>query len=177
MEISFVKISNISDIPLEVKGLYLSAFPEEERRDWSDIEQRISSGDPIFSFYVLQHDSEYIGFITLWRLPSALYCEHFALFPEMRGRGFGSGVIKEAIALASPFSFILEVELPEKSHDAERRIAFYERCGLIPLAEFPYWQPPYRKDLPEVPMMLMTSRPLSDPMAMAIILHTIVYNQ
>ena len=55
MDIIFKKITASSDIPLEIKDLYLSSFPEEERREWSDIQNKIDSGNPVFSFYVLQH--------------------------------------------------------------------------------------------------------------------------
>ena len=172
-----IKTTNSADIPLEIKDLYLTSFPEEERREWNDIKRRIDCGDPIFIFYVLQHNSQPIGFITLWRLPGALYCEHFAILYKMRGNGFGRDVVKEAIAMAGDAPFILEVELPETSFEALRRIDFYKRCGMEALEEFPYWQPPYRRDLPEVAMMLMSSKPLPDPTAVAMILHTIVYNQ
>lgn len=173
----FLKITNSADIPLEIKDLYQASFPEAERRDWADIERRIESGDPIFNFYVLQHNSQPIGFITLWRLPGALYCEHFAILYKMRGNGFGREVVKTALTMAGDAPFILEVELPETSFEALRRIDFYKRCGMEALEEFPYWQPPYRRDLPEVPMMLMSSKTLPDPTSVAMILHTIVYNQ
>lgn len=177
MKIDFKKASVSADIPLRIKELYLSTFPETERREWADISQRIDRNDPIFNFYVLQHKSVPVGFITLWRLPGALYCEHFAIFHEMRGKGIGSDVIRQAMTLAGENPLILEVELPEKSPEASGRIEFYERCGMKALDDFPYWQPPYRHDLPDVAMMLMSSRPLPDPTAFVLILHTIVYNQ
>ena len=183
MYIIFKKITASSDIPLEIKDLYLSSFPEEERREWSDIQNKIDSGNPVFSFYVLQHNTENIGFITLWRLPGALYCEHFAILHRYRGTGYGAAAVRNAIAMADAMppagtaALVLEVELTETSEMAARRIAFYERCGMTALTEFPYWQPPYRPGLPEVPLMLMTSRPLPDPTTLAIILHTVVYNQ
>lgn len=177
MKVTFLKITSPVDIPLNVKELYIAAFPDTERRDWADIENRIATGDPVFSFYVLQHDSENVGFITIWRLPGMLYCEHLAILPQMRGLGLGADVVKEAIAMAGGNPLVLEVELPEASEEARRRISFYERCGLVALDDFPYWQPPYRRDLPEVPMMLMSSGPLTDPTAAVLILHTVVYNQ
>lgn len=183
MKIDFEKITDSSNIPLTIRELYLYAFPEEERRPWDDICRRIDSADPFLSFYVLQHSSENIGFLTLWRLPHALYCEHFAILPQFRGQGFGFECVKEMIAQAKEIPphgsspLVLEVELPEKSEEAARRIGFYQRCGLQPLNDFPYWQPPYRRDLPEVPMMLMCSAPLADPASFVIMLHTLVYNQ
>lgn len=177
MEIILQKINNTADIPLEIKDLYHGAFPEEERREWSDIIRRIETGDPIFNFYVLQHNSETIGFITLWNLPGALYCEHFAVSHSCRNKGYGAEVVKKVIAMAGSRPLVLEVELPGSSDFADSRISFYKRCGMEPLEDFPYWQPPYRQGLPEVAMMLMSSSPLPDPTAFAMILHTIVYNQ
>lgn len=177
METEFVKITDAADIPLTIKELYYSSFPEEERRPWEDVIKRIDGENPFFSLYVIKHKGEDAGFITLWRLPGALYCEHFAILPNLRGEGIGSAVIEGAIGMASPNPLVLEVELPEKSADAQRRIEFYKRCGMIPMEEFPYWQPPYRTDLPSVAMMLMSSSPLADPTAFVMMLHTLVYNQ
>lgn len=177
MAIQFAKATSSIDIPLEIKHLYHSAFPEEERRDWADICRRIDTGDPIFDFYVLQHNSEVCGFATMWKLPGTLYCEHFAIFPRFRNMGLGSATVKEMLSMAGENPFVIEVELPDVSFEAMRRVHFYKDCGMIPLENFPYWQPPYRRDLPEVAMMLMSSKPLSDPASFVIMLHTIVYNQ
>lgn len=177
MQIIFNPIHNACDIPMNITDLYLTSFCEPERRDWDDIVRRIDSGDPIFRLYVLQHNSENIGFITLWRLPGTLYCEHFAIFRYLRDKGYGTAVIEEAIAMAGHNPLALEVELPETSDEAAHRIRFYEKCGMTAMQDFPYWQPPYRKDLPEVPMMLMVSKPLADPTAFVMMLHTVVYNQ
>jgi len=177
MEILLQKITSPTDIPLKIKDLYISAFPADERRDWEDIIMRISVNDPVFSFYVLQHNSESVGFITLWRLPGALYCEHFAISREMRGKGLGAAVMEKTIGMAGDNALVLEVELPETSSEAAKRIEFYKRCGLTAMEDFPYWQPPYSRDKSEIPMMLMTSKPLPDPTTFVLILHTLVYNQ
>lgn len=177
MEIEFEKITASSDIPLEIKELYHNSFPIAERRGWDDISLRIDRKDPIYDFYVLQHKSIHVGFITLWRLPGALYCEHFAIQPGLRGGGIGTEVVKKAIIMAGENPLVLEVELPGTSSEALCRVGFYKRCGMTALEDFPYWQPPYRQDLPDVAMMLMSSRPLPDPTSFVMILHTIVYNQ
>ena len=177
MDVQFIRTTCPADIPLEIKELYHLAFPEEERRDWADICRRIDDGDPIFDFYVLQHNSENCGFVTLWRLPGALYCEHFAILPRYRKMGLGSATVNEMITMSTGKPFVIEVELPEVSIEASHRIEFYKDCGMIPLEDFPYWQPPYRRDLPEVAMMLMSSKPLATPESFVIMLHTIVYNQ
>ncbi len=177
MEIIFKKITSTANIPLEIKDLYHSAFPENERREWAELCLRINAEEPVFNFYVLQHNSEPIGFITLWNLPGVLYCEHFAINSRLRGKGLGTDVMKELLAMAADRALVLEVELPEESDIAASRVKFYERCGMTAMDDFPYWQPPYRAGQPEVPLMLMTSRPLPDPTGFVMILHTIVYNQ
>lgn len=165
-------------IPQEIKELYLAAFPEEERRPVADIEARIASGDPHFSFYVIQHKMDILGFATVWTLPGARYIEHFAVLPRHRGKGIGADVIKKLTEAAASdhLPLVLEVELPENGENAARRIEFYKRCGLIAHDDFPYWQPPYARNLPDVPMMLMSSGEI-DCETTARLLHLIVYNQ
>ncbi len=182
--INFLKIESSKDIPLGIKELYFSSFPEEERRPWADIERKIDSADPIFYFYVLQHNAANVGFLTIWDLPWNVYAEHFAVCDSFRGNGFGAEVVKRlassdgarSIGLPSK-PLLLEVELPETSELAARRIRFYERNGLVTLDDVPYFQPPYADGLPDVPMMLMASERPADPVGTAMILHTIVYNQ
>ena len=78
--------------------------------------------------------------------------EHFAIISAMRGGGLGGEAIRNFVA-ADPMPVILEVE-PSGSNDmADRRIAFYERCGFTGHRDFEYIQPPYSPGLPEVPLM------------------------
>lgn len=182
--IDLIKITNSADIPLQISGLYAESFPEEERRPWGDIRRRIDGGDPFFNFYVLQHKSENVGFVTIWNLPGNIYVEHFAINAERRGGGFGAEVIKRLTSeeglrsIGLPVKpLLLEVELPEASEEASRRVGFYTRNGLTALEDVPYYQPPYTEGLPDVPMMLMVSERPDDPVSVARVLHTIVYNQ
>lgn len=183
MQIELRKTVTAMDIPLEIKELYHSSFPVEEQRPWADIEQRINSKDTEFSFYVLQHKTKNIGFITLWRLPQALYCEHLALFPESRGGGYGEAVVRRVIEMAQSekdgavLPLVLEVELPEESEFARRRVGFYQRCGMQALTDFKYVQPGYTPELPPVDLMLMVSEPVDNPAEIAKTLHTVVYNR
>ena len=182
--IDLIKITASKDIPLLVRELYFGSFPEAERRPWADIERRIDSGDPYFNFYVLQHKGGNVGFITLWNLPANIYVEHFAVCADRRGAGIGADVIGRLTAADGLESLclpdkplLLEVELPEESDEAARRVAFYTRNGLTALDDVPYFQPPYTDGLPDVPMMLMASERPADPVIAARVLHAIVYNQ
>ena len=78
---------------------------------------------------------------------------------------------------ALDFPLVVEVELPEANQDASRRIKFYKRHGFKPMTDFVYYQPPYAKGLPDVRLMLMTTKELTDPQVFVITLHNLVYNQ
>lgn len=183
-DIVFSKIHNSKDIPLQVKWLYLESFPEEERRPWDDIERRLDIGDPFYNLYVLQHKGQCVGFVTIWNLPDFIYVEHFAISKENRCRGFGREVISRLMSADGLSSLdmpakplLLEVELPETSDMAERRLEFYKKCGMLALEDVPYFQPPYVDGFSDVPMMLVASKRPADPVIVARMLHTIVYNQ
>lgn len=164
-------------IPDRVRETYIGSFPEDERREWADIIARIKAQDPFFSFYLIEADNECAGFVTTWQLPGAMYIEHFAVFPEKRSSGIGADVLAEIISVAGQQPVVLEVELPQTSPEAVRRIAFYQRNGFSAMDDFPYFQPPYRPGGESVPLMLMTTRPLHDAKGFVIMLHTLVYNQ
>ncbi|MDE6074454.1 MAG: GNAT family N-acetyltransferase [Muribaculaceae bacterium] len=172
-------VNDINDPVLDkIKGLYLSSFPEEERRQWQSIIDMIDNSSPFFFLKaILSPDGEFMGFYSSWNLPGVLYIEHFAIEPRFRSTGIGSSVITDVVAGAMPRSVVVEVELPGSSSDADRRISFYERNGFSAVGDLQYFQPPYRPGLDMVEMMLMTSQPLPDVKTFVIMLHTLVYNQ
>lgn len=176
-EITLQRLGSNDIIPEAVKSTYLGSFPEEERRDWEDIAARVSAGDPIFSLYLIRNNGDPVGFVTTWRLPDALYVEHLAVYPDKRSGGIGSAVLAEIADIAAGKPVVLEVELPETSDEARRRIEFYTRNGFMAMDQYPYFQPPYRPGGPTVPLMLMVTSPLPDPDRFVIMLHTLVYNQ
>lgn len=79
--------------------------------------------DPFFYFFALSHNGETVGFATVWRLPGATYVEHFAIYPALRGKSFGSATVKallddkvrSSLGLVPSTPLVLEVELPESS--------------------------------------------------------------
>lgn len=172
-------ITDVNDPILnKIKALYISSFPEEERRPWQSILEMISNASPFFFLKaIIGENEEFLGFYSSWNLPGVLYIEHFAVEPEYRSTGIGSSVITDIVAGAGLRSVVVEVELPGSTPEADRRIGFYERNGFSAIGDLQYFQPPYRQGLDMVEMMLMTSRPLPDVKAFVIMLHTLVYNQ
>lgn len=97
---------------------------------------------------------EIIGVLDQWDLKRFLFLEHFAIHEEHRNKGFGAKVIERHIA-ASKIPVILEVESPETSKLASRRIKFWERLGFK-LNAFDYIQPSRCEGVPPLHMLLMS---------------------
>lgn len=137
------------------EALYLSAFPECERRpveEWRKLAETAGSG---FRIHEIRTGNAPAGFISCWTFPRFVYVEHFAINPGGRGRGTGGKALEAFKARHTGSPLVLEVEHPE-TEEARRRIAFYTHHGfsLLPL---PYLQPPYRPGGSWLPLHLMST--------------------
>nr|WP_165864884.1 GNAT family N-acetyltransferase [Rufibacter latericius] len=132
--------------------MYEEAFPVEERRSLH--QQRNLLGNPAYQFASILYLDEFAGLFGIWHLPGVTFLEHFAILPNLRGKGVGQEALQHLIKKSSPIS-ILEVE-PPLTDTAKRRISFYERAGFH-LNPFEYWQPPYEENKPWVKLQLMSS--------------------
>lgn len=120
-------------------SLYESAFPEEERREKGYHIETMQREQ--FHFDAVVEGDSFVGIIGWWDLDTALYIEHFAIVPTLRGGGYG-GRILSLIKGISAKQVILEVEHPTDPL-AQRRIVFYRREGFH-LNTHHYSHPPYR---------------------------------
>lgn len=134
--------------------LYISSFPEEERRDISQWKEMICKHLLMTTYSIIYKDS-FAGFLTTWDMRDFIYGEHFAIDPAFRGKNIGGQTIQDFIKVLDK-PFIIEVEPQESSPMADRRIGFYERQGLK-LSNRPYLQPPYQKNGKSIPLQLMTT--------------------
>ncbi len=160
-----------------IKTLYIESFPEEERRPWDSILSLIESDAPFYKFIIVSNTDGTVGFYSTWRFPEAIYMEHFAVSPKLRGKGIGSEILEKIRSGSDGLSVVVEVEPAGCSPEAGRRIGFYERAGFTAIYDFNYVQPPYAKGLPEVPMILMSTHPICDLEMFVLQLHTLVYNK
>lgn len=165
----------------EVVRLYLGTFPDDERRPLREWREMIASGR--VTLLEIECGGESAGFATLWHMPQMVYVEHFAIVESMRGGGVGGRTVEWMVEAAGALPLVLEVERPEASESARRRIAFYERCGLHIVTggegscgeAYDYMQPPYAAGLSPVPMLLMSSRSV-DGATVAVALRQSVYH-
>ncbi len=137
-----------------VFALLEDSFPPEEYR--SREEQKALWRQPGYTVFLLPdgQNDDIKAFITVWKLEDFSFIEHFAVNPAYRGQGLG-GQILRAVTDALPGRICLEVEPPD-TETAERRIRFYERNGFF-LNHYAYVQPPYAKEKPAVPLLIMSS--------------------
>ncbi len=132
--------------------LYESAFPLIERRSLDyQIETLNQKG---YTLEVVLEGELPIGFISWWEMSRAIYVEHFAIDPSLRGRSYGGKLLTDFMdTCAKPI--ILEVEHPTDDIST-RRIGFYERLGFV-LNHHPYAHPSYQSpDEPMVELMIMS---------------------
>ena len=160
-----------------IKETYYNSFPPEERRLWSSIEQLLSQNSSPYNIYLIFADCAMVGFISYWEFDEFCYIEHFAVDQTLRSQGIGTNAIKNFL-MQQTKPTILEVELAQCGAVAQRRIAFYQRCGFSAHPHFEYIQPSYGENLPPVPLMLMSAGNLGDLSLTSIAdtLHRIVYN-
>ncbi len=172
-DIALTPIASGSPLLADVRNLYENSFPAEERRPWQEV-VRLLDGENRFSMLAITADGSFVGFITLWQLSAAVYGEHFAVAPELRGAGIGGDVLNTLLPrLAKPF--VGEVEPPETGPIARRRIEFYARHGLHTFPDFDYLQPPYAPGLPAVRLLLISNSDDLDLPTTAAEIHRTVY--
>lgn len=163
----------------ELHTLYMEAFPAEERRPWNDLIKLADKNDGTFNLLAIEDCAgRFIGFISTWNLPSAIYVEHFAVDNKMRGNGIGAKILSKTISSCNGKPMVLEVEpsTDNEMHDiAGRRIGFYKRNGFVLFTGYNYMQPPYTPELPWVKLMLMSTDSQLDPVIAGEEIHRFVY--
>lgn len=153
---------------------YTTSFPLDEQRPTANIAALLSSEERFTAMVLLDDASCHIGILTTWRFSTFIYIEHFALTPHMRSKGLGTLALQTFIQ-HNTLPIILEVEPPIDTL-TQRRVSFYERCGLR-LYDYPYIQPPYTPELSAVPLRLMGTLSQETPLtAVAELLHREVYD-
>lgn len=142
-----------------VEGLFLSAFPDEERRPESDQRENIANNPLVHCLLVSDAQGALLGFLTYWYFPEFTYVEHFAIASQARNQGFGGKVVAQFLKMQQR-PVVLEAELPDANAMAARRLGFYKRHGFVPLPQA-YVQPAYPgRGTAVVPMVLLLSTPV-----------------
>lgn len=145
-----------SELLKSIESLYNASFPETERRKFAYVERLLEKDDVPFSMLAVTEDGQFTGFLSYWEFNGFRYIEHFAVVPEKRCEGKGFDILGHLVDECGKTPIILEVECPESSVDARRRVDFYMRHGFIIWKCLDYVQPPYETGGEPVDMKLMT---------------------
>ena len=176
-EVTLCKINTSDPAFHAIKKLYLSSFPECERRDYGQWAALLNS-EPILSLYAIAcgNPATTIGFITSWNFDGFLYIEHFAISENVRNGGFGTKAIRIFLdRIAGGKRVVLEAEPPEMSAIAQRRISFYQRQGFA-MSAYGYKQPPYTAGMEMIELKLMSTIPIVNEEDYALIVKAIHSN-
>lgn len=144
-----IELLNINDYD-KVYVIMEQSFPCIEYRVYNEQYRLMSLSN--YKIYVIKHDSDIIGFISIWLLSKYVFVEHFAINELYRGKGIGENLLRY---IKDKYSYIiLEVELP---HDinSKRRINFYNKHGFK-YNDYEYSQPPLRVDYPYLDLAIMS---------------------
>lgn len=117
----------------EVKHLYTTAFPKEERAPFSLLMHRVNNGRD--SFYAVEDKDEFVGLVYTIRKEKLLYVFFLAVAQEKRGMGYGTRILR-CIKRLNPgcvISLMIEDTEDTSADNYEERInrlGFYKANGF-----------------------------------------------
>lgn len=133
-------------------NLLKRSFPVAEFRSRSKERQLLNQANfTVLTRYDLS-GKKIDGFIAEWSFNDFLFLEHFAVDPNLRGRGIGSALLSNYLEQAKK-PVLIEVESPTTDL-AVRRIHFYERLGFS-LSSFGYVQPDLGQTGDHIDLLMM----------------------
>ncbi|MGL5416344.1 MAG: GNAT family N-acetyltransferase [Clostridium sp.] len=137
----FIKIGNKEDKYFkEAMELYKMSFPVFEQRT---LDKQIEVlGNKEYNFDIICDDEKLIGILFYWEYDKFRYIEHFAIKKELRGKNYGSKILKNFCA--NKKETILEID-PPTDEISIKRLKFYSKLGFK-LGGFNHIHPPYRKE-------------------------------
>lgn len=130
---SGIKLEKVeyNDIGL-VEEIYNEAFPKYERKPFSIIVAHNESGAG--SILKITLNGEMVGFFFTYFYRDLAMVDYFAMHKDYRNRGIGREAIRLLGELYADKKVFLEIEDPESSEMATRRLGFYKRCGFVQTA-------------------------------------------
>ena len=114
----------------QIKDLYFTAFPKEERLPWWLLRAWHALGRSEMTAY---YDGDtFCGFTFTATEGDILYVMFFAVADELRGKGYGSAILEQLKQTGK--TILLNVELLDEaapnSEERVRRMAFYRKNGF-----------------------------------------------
>jgi GNAT superfamily N-acetyltransferase len=118
----------------ELRRLYETAFPVQEQIPYDDLIHLLDAMDIDYTAY---YDGEMlVGLTMVLRLPRYNWAWYFAVRDDLRGRGYGQGILSMVLEkYRNDHPFIMDIESPYQPdapnpEQRRRRHAFYVRNGF-----------------------------------------------
>lgn len=128
-----MKFTDARHYKKQIKDLYKSAFPRNERAPLSFLFHRTNNGRDFF--YAVVDNGEFIGLVYIIAGEKFVYVFFLAVSEEKRGNGYGSKIIDEIKALYPNrvIALVIEDTTDKSADNLEQRISrlkFYEANGF-----------------------------------------------
>lgn len=130
-----IRLVNITRDPThieDIKRLYLTAFPEDERAPFDKLVRKAKRKD--INFFACMDGGKWIGMLYILNYKDLSYIFYLAVDERSRGRGYGTAILKAALKKYQGRRFFLAIEQPdERADNFKQRLArqhFYENAGF-----------------------------------------------
>ncbi len=134
------------------QDLYRTSFPVFEQR--SAKQQAEAFQNERYKLLAFTEDDTLLGFISYWVFDTYRYVEHFAVHTDLRGKGYGSCLLRTFIQSTDKI-VLLEID-PIRDSISEARLRFYRRCGFHE-NPYPHKHPAYRNEYQPHPLIVLTT--------------------
>lgn len=135
MSIRFKKVTKTCNTYKDVKKLYRTAFPADERIPFWFLMTKSKGKNA--GFYNVYEKEKWVGFVYLIRYQDIIYIFYLAVSEKERGGGYGSKILKKITDKYQEKRIILFIEPVDKNADNyEERVNrknFYEKNGFYDL--------------------------------------------
>ena len=115
-----------------IEALYTEAFPEEERKPFELMADKLGSG---VEMVAIEEAGEFLGLAIMLICDNIALLDYFAIMPEMRGKNVGSRALAALKERYVGKALLIEIEDTdedcENHADRVRRKAFYLRNGMV----------------------------------------------
>lgn len=111
----------------EIKNLYETAFPENERSDFNYLLKGRYSD---YEMLAITKENDFVGFIFIAFHKDIAYVNYFAIKEKLRNCGYGSMALKLLKEKFKNYNIMLSIEKPV-SEIQKRRLRFYQRNDFV----------------------------------------------
>ena len=132
MKLKFINAKDDRAVWRDIKKLYFSAFPKEERFAFCYIKRKSKTeAEECIAVY---DNGIYAGLLILVRFKDVTLLFYFAVADNLRGKGYGTEILNGLKEFYPDDRIILMFEIPDENspNNAQRlqRKAFYEKNGF-----------------------------------------------